>query len=63
MNKPPYTEDEKIVSDFLCAAYNKFIQLPEVTSFDKQEFTISLHRLQDILNHRILKRDYPEVFK
>lgn len=62
-DKDPYTKDEQLVNDALIEAHNKWCEIADRTSQEKQEWVTSFHRLQDLLNHRILRRDYPDTFR
>ena len=54
------TEEEQVVMDNLVAAFNAFYSLPRTHPSELQEFVNSIHRLQDLLVVRIVRRDYPD---
>lgn len=61
--KQPFTDEEKKISDLLVEAHNRFVSLEETHDHDKSEWVLSIHRLQDILGSRVLRRDYPDTFR
>ena len=54
------TTDEQLCMNALCKAWRIFNNLPEQHPSDGSEFVSSLHRLQDLLAVRIVRRTYPE---
>lgn len=62
MKKEPFTKQEKEISDLIIKAHNKFIKLKENHPSELNEWLISIHRLQDLLGARVLRRDYPNTF-
>lgn len=62
MKKEPFTSDEKEIMDHIVSAHNKFCGLERTHSMEIQEWVDAIHRLQDLLGARVLRRDYPETF-
>ncbi len=60
--KQPFTEQEQKIMDLLVEAHNKFIELETTHLMETTEWVSSLHKLQDLLGARILRRDYPNFF-
>lgn len=60
--KKPFTENEQVVMDNLVAAWNGFQKLVKQHPSDLDEFIDGLHRCQNVLSLRILRRDYPDRF-
>lgn len=61
--KQPFTPDEEEIMNLLVQAHNKFAALERMHTSEIPEWVISLHKLQDILFYRVVKRDYPEYIK
>lgn len=59
-NKTGLTEGEQRCMDAICAAWGEFIKLPETHPNEIPAFLESVHRLQELLAIRIVRRDYPE---
>lgn len=61
----PFTEEENEISEHIRAAHKKYIALSkgESTYAYMGEWMIAIHHLQDILHHRILRRNWPNTFK
>lgn len=55
-------EKEKEIMDLLIQAHNKYVLLKPTHPSDVPDWADGIHRLQDILNRRIIRRDYPEDF-
>ncbi len=60
--KNPFTEKEQKISDLLSEAHNFFIELERTHPMEISEWVSSIHKLQDLLGARVLRRDYPETF-
>lgn len=58
----PFTIEEEEIMRFLTMAHNNFIKLERTHPQEIDEWITSVHRLQDLLGMRILRRDYPETF-
>jgi len=48
--------------DLLVEAHNNFIELDKTHPMEITEWVSNLHKLQDLLGARVLRRDYPETF-
>lgn len=57
-DKTGLTDKEQEIMDALVLAWNGFINLPN--NRDISEIRINIHRLQDILALRVVKRAFPE---
>lgn len=57
-----YTVDEKIISELLVEAHNKYAILPTQHPSDINEWVYALHSLQKLLAMRLVRRDYPNDF-
>lgn len=55
-------DEEREVMNFLIEAHNKYTKLPRTHPSDIYEWTQAIHRLQDLLSARIVRRDYPNDF-
>lgn len=63
MNKEnPFTKQEKKISDYLLKAHKEFMKLSQNHPDEMDEWKVSFHRLQCLLIHRIVCRDYPNIF-
>jgi len=64
MKITPFNEQEDEIMNLLIEAHDKFVLLnrKEGHPNELEEWTRELHFLQRILEHRILKRDYPNYF-
>ncbi len=54
------TESEQRVSDHLVAAFNEFTQIERTHPNEMGEFVSAIHRLQDLLAVRIVRRQFPK---
>lgn len=54
------TDEEQLCMNHLVTAFNVFSALPRQHTSDMGEFVSSLHRLQDLIGIRIVRREYPE---
>ncbi len=54
------TEGEQRVSDHLVGAFNEFSKLDRTHPSEMDEFVSALHRLQDLLAVRIVRRQFPK---
>jgi len=61
--KKPFTKEEEEVVESIVKAHNLFIKLERTHSMEMQEWVSSIHNLQHLLSARVLRRDYPDVFK
>ena len=55
-------EDEREIMNLLVEAHNKFTEMESTHPNKISEWVDSIHRLQDLLGMRILRRDYPRDF-
>lgn len=60
--KKPFTDKEQKIMDLLVEAHNNFIGLERKHPMEITEWVSNLHKLQDLLGARVLRRDYPETF-
>ena len=60
--KKPFTKEEKEVMDLLVEAHNKFAKIEQTHPSDINEWVEGIHRCQSILQGRVVRRDYPDVF-
>jgi len=60
--KKPFTDKEQKIMDLLVEAHNNFIELDKTHPMEITEWVSNLHKLQDLLGARVLRRDYPETF-
>ena len=60
--KKPFTDKEQKIVDLLVEAHNNFIELNRTHPTEMTEWVSSLHKLQDLLGARVLRRDYPKTF-
>jgi hypothetical protein len=58
----PFTDKEAEIMDLLVKAHNNFIELERTHPVEITEWVSGLHKLQDLLGSRVLRRDYPETF-
>lgn len=57
------TAAEKETLNLLAKAHNSFVSEPAQHPDEVKEWVLAMHRLQDIVAHRILKRTNPQIFK
>lgn len=62
MDKNPFTIDEQYIVDLIVKAHNAFIKLDVTHLSEKKDWCDAVHRLQDLLGSRVLRRDYPRYF-
>jgi hypothetical protein len=60
--KNPYTNSEKIIMNHLIRAFNKFRKLQTTHPSHELDFTNGIHMCQNVIIHKIVQRDYPNVF-
>jgi hypothetical protein len=60
--KKPFTKEEKEVMDLLVKAHNKFAKIEQTHPSDMNEWVDGIHRCQSILQGRVVRRDYPDIF-
>jgi hypothetical protein len=58
----PFTKDEEEVMNLIVQAHNKFLKLDRCHPMEVQEWVSGVHKLQSILSHRVMKRNYPKYF-
>lgn len=62
MAKNPYTPEEKKIMNLLVEAHNEFVKLQHTHNSDPYEWADGIHKCQNVLINRIVRRDYPEAF-
>ena len=55
-------EEEKKVMNALVKAHNLYIKLESTHPIDNSDWCDAIHKLQDIISRRIVRRDYPKQF-
>lgn len=60
--RSPYTEKEQEVMDHLEKAWNAYIELPSEHPDELDEFRHAIHRIQDSMSTRVLRREYRSYF-
>lgn len=58
-----FTKEENEVMDLLVKAHNKFVKLKRTHPNEMQDWVIPFHSCQGILMNRIVRRDYPNIFR
>lgn len=53
------TFDEQLIMNALLKSFRIYSQLPKEHPSDLEEFVLSLHRLQDLLAVRVVRRNFP----
>lgn len=48
--------------NLIVKAHNKFLKLKRIHPSELEDWVNSVHRVQDVLNYRVLVRDYPDNF-
>ena len=61
IDKEPYTKIEKEVADNLVKAWNSFCKLERQHPNETRYFCDGIHKCQNVLGMRTLKRDYSNV--
>ncbi len=61
--KEPFTHEEKEINDLLVEAYNKMCVLQQTHESELPDFCKGIHECQKVLGMRVLRRDYPEIYK
>jgi hypothetical protein len=51
------------VMNHLAAAWNRFVKLPDHGSDDIEDFRRAMHRLQDLMALRAMRRKHPEYWR
>jgi hypothetical protein len=59
----PFTNEEKEVWDLLSKAHAGFLKLPVTHSSDGGDWCNAIHRLQDLISLRVLRREFPKTFQ
>jgi hypothetical protein len=54
---PLLTVEENVLLDVLAMAWNMFIKLPELHGADRNEFSLAVHALQNIVMSRAVMRE------
>ena len=60
INSQGFTEQEQVVHGYLMSSYTAFLNLDQEHFNELPEFVYSIHRLQDLLALRVLRRCYPD---
>ncbi|BBQ07944.1 hypothetical protein [Elizabethkingia anophelis] len=55
-------ETEKKIMESIVKAHNDYVKLQSTHPSDINDWTNAIHKLQDILTRRVLRRDYPNDF-
>lgn len=55
-------EQERKIMELLCQVHNEFVKLEQTHPNDIKNWVSSVHRMQDIISCRIVRRDYPDDF-
>lgn len=63
MGDNPFTEEEQEIINAMVAAHNKFVTLIQTHPNDMEIWVDGIHKCESVLQSRILRRDYPEVFQ
>lgn len=63
MAKRPTTKEEERIMSYLVKAHNEFIKMEQTHPSDMNEWVDGLHRCQNVIIQRIMRRDYPRYFK
>jgi hypothetical protein len=58
----PFTKAEGEIMSLIVEAHNKFSALERTHPMEITEWVDAIHRLQDLLGSRVLRRDYPKTF-
>ncbi len=61
--KKPFTKQEEKIMNLLVKAHNEFLEIKQTHPSDINEWVDGIHRCQNILILRIMRRDYPKDFK
>lgn len=57
-----FTDREQQVMDKIVEAHNLYVELESTHPSDTLEWVDAVHRLQQILGLRVLRREMPDVF-
>lgn len=57
-----FTDEEKAIINDLVEIHNKYISLECIYPADPQDWVNAMHKLQDLIALRAVRRDYPEMF-
>lgn len=58
----PYKDKEKAVMSALAEAWNNYVDLDITHPQHNNDFGKGIRDCQNVIQHRILQRDYPETF-
>lgn len=58
----PFTEQEEEIINLLTEAHNKFVKLEQTHPDDIKQWINGIHKCQNVIMGRIVRRDYPNVF-
>lgn len=58
-NECGFMDDEQVVMDKLIECYKSFIDLDHEHPDEMRDFVDGVHRIQDVLGMRVLRRVYP----
>lgn len=57
-----FTDKEQKIMNLLVEAHNNFLTLDQTHPTETIDWMNGIHKLQDLLGCRVLRRDYPEIF-
>jgi len=60
--KDPCTEDERRIMSNLAEAFSFFLKLEQTHPSHMSEFVDGIHRCQNVIIHRVVRRDHPDFF-
>ncbi|MDK0621518.1 hypothetical protein P5E90_11810 [Clostridium perfringens] len=60
--KDGLTLQEGMIMDNLAEAWNMFLKLEQTHPSEQDNFAEGIHKCQQVLMNRILRRDYPEGY-
>ncbi|MGL6184794.1 MAG: hypothetical protein ACRC1T_05385 [Clostridium chrysemydis] len=56
------TPEESKIMDNLANAWNMFLKLEQTHPSEQDDFSDGIHKCQQVLMNRILRRDYPKGY-
>lgn len=62
MNTQPFTQDEQLIMEHLRKAMILFATLKPTSPGHREQFAKGINNCQDVIGHRVLQRNYPEVY-
>jgi len=61
-DRNPYRDQEQEVMNNLVNAWNNYYKLSYMHPSDNIDFCNGIHKCQDVINRRVLRRDYPKEY-